>query len=392
MIPVMKPWLGEEEARAAADAVCSGWVAQGPRVAEFESRFAARVGAEHGVAVSSCTTALHLCLHLLGIRPGDEVVVPSFSFVATSNCVRYVGATPVFADVELEDGNISVRTVEPVLTERTRAVIVVDQGGLPADVEPLRQLCDSRGIALVEDAACAAGSRYRSAPVGAGAQLAAWSFHPRKLLTTGEGGMLTTSDAEVAARARRLREHGMNVSAADRHGSRQPVIESYLEVGFNYRMTDIQAAVGLVQLDKLDEMVRTRRRLARRYQAMLSDVPGLRTVRDPAWGESNFQSFWVELDRAYPLSRNELLSDLASAGVSARAGIMAAHRQPAYADHPRRVELPVTERLTDNTLILPLFHTMSEEDQDTVVGLIRRAAGLGPRLSTLLSPRAESRA
>ena len=174
--------------RAAADAVRSGWVAQGPRVAEFESRFAARVGAEHGVAVSSCTTALHLCLHLLGIRPGDEVVVPSFSFVATSNCVRYVGATPVFADVELQDGNISVRTVEPVLTERTRAVIVVDQGGLPADVEPLRQLCDSRGIALVEDAACAAGSRYRSAPVGAGAQLAAWSFHPRKLLTTGEGG------------------------------------------------------------------------------------------------------------------------------------------------------------------------------------------------------------
>ena len=392
MIPVMKPWLGEEEARAAADAVCSGWVAQGPRVAEFESRFAARVGAEHGVAVSSCTTALHLCLHLLGIRHGDEVVVPSFSFVATSNCVRYVGATPVFADVELQDGNISVRTVEPVLTERTRAVIVVDQGGLPADVEPLRRLCDSRGIALVEDAACAAGSRYRSAPVGAGAQLAAWSFHPRKLLTTGEGGMLTTSDAEMAARARRLREHGMNVSAADRHGSRQPVIESYLEVGFNYRMTDIQAAVGLVQLEKLDEMVRTRRRLARRYQAMLSDVPGLRTVRDPVWGESNFQSFWVELDRAYPLSRNELLSELAGAGVSARAGIMAAHRQPAYADHPRRVELPVTERLTDNTLILPLFHTMSEENQDAVVGLIRRAAGLGPRLSTRLSPRAESRA
>jgi dTDP-4-amino-4,6-dideoxygalactose transaminase len=298
----------------------------------------------------------------------------------------------VFADVELEDGNLSVRTVEPVLTEHTRAVIVVDQGGMPADVEPLRQLCDSRGIALVEDAACAAGSRYRGAPVGAGAQLAAWSFHPRKLLTTGEGGMLTTSDADLAARARRLREHGMNVSAAERHRSRQPVIESYLEVGFNYRMTDIQAAVGLVQLDKLDEMVRTRRRLARRYQAMLSDVPGLRTVRDPAWGESNFQSFWVELDRRYPLSRNELLSELADVGVSARAGIMAAHRQPAYADHPPRIELPTTERLTDNTLILPLFHAMSEDDQDAVVGPIRRAGGLGSRLSTRPSPRAESRA
>ena len=375
MIPVMKPWLGDEEAKAAADAVSSGWVAQGPRVAEFETRFAASVGAQHGVAVSSCTTALHLSLHLLGIGPGDEVVVPSFSFIATSNCAVYVGATPVFADVELEDGNLSARTAEPVLTERTRAVIVVDQGGMPANMEPLRQLCDSRGIALVEDAACAAGSRYRGAPVGAGAVLAAWSFHPRKLLTTGEGGMLTTSDAELAPRARRLREHGMSISAAARHQSQQPVIESYLEVGFNYRMTDIQAAVGLVQLGKLNEMVRRRRDLAARYQAMLADVPGLRTVRDPAWGESNFQSFWVEVDADYPLSRNALLSALADEGVSARAGIMAAHRQPAYTGHPHG-DLSVTERLNDDTLILPLFHTMAEEEQQTVVGVIRRAAGL----------------
>jgi dTDP-4-amino-4,6-dideoxygalactose transaminase len=246
---------------------------------------------------------------------------------------------------------------------------------MPAAVEPLRQLCDSRGIALVEDAACAAGSRYRGAPVGAGAALAAWSFHPRKLLTTGEGGMLTTSDAELAARARRLREHGMSISAAARHQSRQPVIESYLEVGFNYRMTDLQAAVGLVQLGKLDEMVRRRRELAAGYQAMLEDVPGLRTVRDPAWGESNFQSFWVEVDGRYPLSRNELLAALAEEGVSARAGIMAAHRQPAYAGHPHG-DLRVTDRLTENTLILPLFHSMTDEEQETVVAVIRRAAGL----------------
>ncbi|WP_323100917.1 DegT/DnrJ/EryC1/StrS family aminotransferase [Intrasporangium sp. YIM S08009] len=371
----MRPWLGEQEARAAADAVSSGWVAQGPRVAEFETRFAAHVGAAHGVAVSSCTTALHLALHLLGVGAGDEVVVPSFSFVATANCAQYVGARPVFADVEQDDGNLSVRTVEPVLTDRTRAVIVVHQGGVPADVEPLRRLCDSRGIALVEDAACAAGSRYHGAPVGAGSHLAAWSFHPRKLLTTGEGGMLTTTDASVAERARRLREHGMNMSAAARHASSQPVIESYLEVGFNYRMTDIQAAVGLVQLGKLDAMVDRRRELAARYTAMLADVPGVRPVRDPAWGETNFQSFWVELDDDYPLTRNELLAALAAAGVSARAGIMAAHRQPAYAGHPH-VALPATERLTDSTLILPLFHTMQEREQEVVVGAVRRAAGL----------------
>jgi dTDP-4-amino-4,6-dideoxygalactose transaminase len=287
---------------------------------------------------------------MLGVGPGDEVVVPSFSFIATANCAVYVGATPVFADVEAEHGNLSVRTVEAALTERTRAVVVVDQGGFPVDVAPIRELCERRGIALVEDAACAAGSRYRGAPVGAGGTMVAWSFHPRKLLTTGEGGMLTTSDPDVADRARRLREHGMNISAAARHQSRQPIIESYLEVGFNYRMTDIQAAVGLVQL-------------------------GIRTVRDPDWGESNFQSFWVELRDEYPLSRNELLGVLAENGVSARAGIMAAHRQPAYADLAH-TELPTTERLTDHTLILPLFHAMTEQEQQTVVDVVRRSAGL----------------
>jgi dTDP-4-amino-4,6-dideoxygalactose transaminase len=375
MIPVMRPWLEDAEAKAAADVVTSGWVAQGPRVAEFERDFSAHVDAGFGVAVSSCTTALHLCLHLLGIGAGDEVVVPSLSFIATSNCVRYVGATPVFADVELQDANVSVRTVEPVLTDRTRAVMVVHQGGTPADVEPLRKLCDSRGIALVEDAACAAGSRYHGAPVGAGSGLAAWSFHPRKLLTTGEGGMLTTSDGELAARARRLREHGMSVSALARHQGGQPVIESYLELGFNYRMTDIQAAVGLVQLGKLDDMVLRRRELAAGYQAMLVDVPGLRTVRDPEWGESNFQSFWVEVDGRYPLSRNSLLTALAEEGVSARAGIMVAHRQPAYAGHATG-DLSISDQLTDNTLILPLFHTMTVREQETVVGVIRRAARL----------------
>ena len=375
MIPVMRPWLDDAEARAAADVVASGWLAQGPRVAEFESAFAARVGVAEGVAVSSCTTALHLALHLLGVGPGDEVVVPSFSFIATANCVRYVGAEPVFADVEALDGNLSVRTVETVLTDRTKAVVVVDQGGMPADVQPLRELCDARGIALVEDAACAAGSTYRGQPVGVSSDLAAWSFHPRKLLTTVEGGMLTTTDAQLAVRARRQREHGMSVSAAARHASRQPVLEQYLEVGFNFRMTDIQAAVGLVQLGKLDAMVARRRELAEGYRAKLADVPGLRTVCDPEWGTSNFQSFWVELEPGFPLSRNDLLAQLADRGVSARAGIMAAHRQPAYSDHPRG-DLTVTERLTDSTLILPMFHTMTEAEQHHVVDCVRGAAGL----------------
>jgi dTDP-4-amino-4,6-dideoxygalactose transaminase len=373
MIPVMRPWLGEREAAAAAQAVLSGWVAQGPKVEAFEQEFARRVGAGHGVALSSCTTALHLSLHLLGVGRGDEVVVPSFSFIATANAARYVGAVPVFADVDPLTGNVSVGTVQEVLTERTRAVIVVHQGGVPADLDPLRALCTGRGVALVEDAACAVGAWYRRAPVGTGATLAAWSFHPRKLLTTGEGGMLTTDDADLAARARRLREHGMSVSAADRHASGRPVIESYLETGFNFRMTDVQAAIGLVQLDKLDEMIARRRELAAGYHELLADVPGARAVRDPAWGTGNYQSFWVELEASYPLSRNELLGVLSDAGISARAGIMAVHRQPAYAGHPHG-PLPVTERLTDRSLILPLYHFLSRSEQRTVVEVLRAKA------------------
>ena len=368
-IPVMRPWLGPEEAAAAAAAVASGWVAQGPRVVEFEEAFATAVGARHAVAVSSCTTALHLALVVTSVGPGDEVVVPSLSFIATANAVRYVGAQPVFADVDPNTQNLTPTTVAPHLTDRTRAVILVDQAGVPADLDGMRALCDPRGITVIEDAACAAGSVYRDGPVGAGAQIAAFSFHPRKLLTTGEGGMLVTPHADMAAQLRRLREHGMDVSAALRHASRQPVIEKYLETGFNYRMTDVQAAIGIVQLGKLDTMVARRRQLAERYQRQLSAIPGLRMIVDPDYGATNYQSFWIVLPDDTPIPRDEVLGMLAHAGISARRGIMAAHLEPAYNSHPHGA-LPVTELLTARSLILPLFHDLTEEQQDAVVAAV----------------------
>lgn len=373
MIPVMRPWLGAEEAAAAAEAVSSGWVAQGPRVAAFEQAFAAHIGASHAVALSSCTTGLHLALVAAGIGAGDEVIVPSLSFIATANCARYVGGVPVFADVDGTTQNLTPATVEPCLTPRTRAVILVDQAGVPADLDAMRALCEPRGIAVIEDAACAVGSVYRGRPAGARAHLAAFSFHPRKLLTTGEGGMLVTSDADVAARLRRLREHGMDVSAADRHLSRKPVIERYLELGFNFRMTDIQAAIGLVQLGKLDQMIARRRALASRYQDSLAAIPGITTATDPAYGTTNYQSFWVLLPDDFPVSRDELMRRMAEAGASARRGIMAAHLEPAYADVAHR-PLPVTERLTARSLILPLFHDMTEAEQDLVISVIAAAS------------------
>ncbi|MDI2126743.1 DegT/DnrJ/EryC1/StrS family aminotransferase [Yinghuangia seranimata] len=378
-IPVMKPWFGPEEAEAAAEAVASGWVAQGPRVAAFERAFAERLGVADAVAVSSCTTALHLALIAAGVGPGDEVVVPSLSFIATANAVRYVGARPVFADVDLASGNLTVETVDAVRTAATRAVILVDQGGVPADLDAMRGLCDPLGIVVVEDAACAAGSTLRGRPAGAGASFATYSFHPRKLLTTGEGGMVTVDRADVGARLRRLREHGMSVSAADRdaadRGGAAPVLETYDELGFNYRMTDVQAAIGLVQLGRLDAMVAKRRGFAERYRKALSGLPGARLVEDPAFGESNFQACWLLLDEDFPVARDELLGRMSAAGISGRRGIMAAHLEPAYAD-VAHVPLPNTERLTRDSLILPLFHQMTEEQHDRVVGALYAAAGL----------------
>lgn len=375
-ISVMKPWLGTAESEAVAEVIASGWVAQGPRTQAFEQAFAEHQQARHAVATSSCTTALHLALVVAGVGEGDDVVVPSFSFIATANAPTYIGARPVFADVDPVTGNITADTVEAVLTPATRAIIAVDQGGMPLDLEPLRRLCDERGIALVEDAACGAGSTYRGAPVGTRADVTAWSFHPRKLLTTGEGGMLTTNNGAWGTRARRLREHAMDVSAAERHGSLLAPQESYSEIGYNFRMTDLQAAIGLVQLAKLDAMVARRRELASRYRSALEGVPGLRCAMDPEHGTSNFQSFWVEVLPEFPMGREQLLEKLATDEISARRGIMAAHRQPAYAGHTGLMApLPVTDRLTDNTLILPLYHELDPGDQDRVVESIRTAGG-----------------
>jgi dTDP-4-amino-4,6-dideoxygalactose transaminase len=372
-INVMKPWLGYEEIASVAEAIESGWVAQGPRVAAFEEKFAAQVDAEHAIAVSSCTTALHLALIVAGVGPGDDVVVPSLSFIATTNAPVYVGADPVFADVDAATGNLTRDTIEAVLTPRTKAVILVHQGGVPADAPAIRALCEPRGIVVVEDAACAVGSRYLGRHVAGDAAIAAWSFHPRKIITTGEGGMITTGNADWAARARRLREHAMSVSAVERHLTVLPPAEEYIELGFNYRMTDIQAAMGIVQLDRVDAIVQRRREIADTYRRAFSDVEGLRIVSEPPGAESNFQSFWIEVLPPFPLDREGLLAHLASRDISARRGIMAAHRQPAYKGHPAG-PLPATERLTDNTLILPVYHQMSVDEQSRIVAAVRGAA------------------
>ncbi|MEY2959222.1 MAG: UDP-4-amino-4-deoxy-L-arabinose--oxoglutarate aminotransferase [Actinomycetota bacterium] len=374
-IPLIRPVFGPEEEAAVSEVLRSGWVAQGPRVAGFEEAFAERVGAVDAVAVSSCTTALQLALVLAGIGPGDDVVVPSFSFIATANAVVHVGARPVFADVDPATGNLTQDTVTEALTSRTRAVIVVHQAGVPADVDELGRLCRRLGVTLVQDAACAIGSTIGDRPIGGHGDFTAFSFHPRKVLTTGEGGMLVVPDAATGARARRLREHGMDVSAFERHRSGTDTVERYLEPGFNFRMTDVQAAIGLVQLSKLDEIVERRRRIGDGYRQRLAAVPGVRCVPEPRGSVSNHQSFWIEVDPQRGADRDGLMRALADDDISTRRGIMAAHLEPAmsaWSDRP----LPVTERLTATSLILPLHHGMSSGDIDRVCTRIASTIGV----------------
>jgi dTDP-4-amino-4,6-dideoxygalactose transaminase len=385
-IPVARPWLDEREAEAAKRPIMSGWVTQGPEVAAFEREFASYVGAKHACAVSSCTTALHLALIAAGVQPGDEVITVSHSFIATANSIRYCGAKPVFVDIEPDTYNMNPDLIEQVINPRTRAILCVHQMGMPCDMAAITKIAQKYGLKVIEDAACAIGSEIlwnRSwekigRPHG---DVACFSFHPRKVITTGDGGMITTNNKKWDALFRLLRVHGMSMESSARHGARQVAFESYLELGFNYRMTDIQAAIGREQLQRLPEIISRRRALAERYHLLLKDMPGLVLPAEPAWARSNWQSFCVRLPNG--CDQQQVMQVTLDAGVATRRGIMCSHREPAYLKEPWSCgigpgsscsclpgscsRLKESEKAQDQSILLPLYYQMTEEEQDRVV-------------------------
>jgi dTDP-4-amino-4,6-dideoxygalactose transaminase len=364
-IPFARPYLTGTEGAAVAEVIASGWLSQGPRVRAFEEAFAARVGAPDAVATTSCTTALALALYASGVGPGDEVIVPSLSFIATANAVWQCGAQPVFADIDPCTYNLDPGAAERAVTPRTKVIMPVHQVGLPADMDAFLGIAERRGLTIIEDAACAIGATYKQRRIGSIGPLACFSLHPRKVITTGEGGMIAVHDRALAARLRQLRAHAMDVSDLARHAARDVVIESYPERGFNLRMTDMQAALGLCQLEVLDTVLAKREALAQRYTAALSQVPGLEPPYDPPYARRTWQSYCVRVTSHSAVSRTELMRRLLADGIPTRRGVMAIHHEAAYSGDA--VDLPHTDAAARDVLMLPLFPDLTFEQQDYVI-------------------------
>lgn len=367
-IPLTAITIGDAEARAVAEVLRSGWLVQGARVAAFEERVAAYCGARHAVATTNCTTALQLALEQLGLQRGDEVIVPSFTFVASVNAILHAGATPRIVDVEADTWNIDPKSVEAAINRNTKAIMPVDQFGLAADLHAIHELASRHHLRVVEDAAPSLGAAIGGARVGGISEMTCFSFHPRKTITSAEGGMVLTDDDNLAARMRVLRSHGASVSDLARHTTTDDVIiETYDEPGFNFRMSDVHAAIGLAQMDRLDGLIDRRRELAAAYDRAFACVDAVDVVRPRPGFLHTYQSYCIVLTDDSPLNRQDAMRRLKAAGITTRRGCGAVHLEPFFVQRFGLARLPVSERLAARSIAIPLYPSMTGDEQRYVI-------------------------
>lgn len=386
-VPIALPSTGVEEWEATRECFESGWLTQGPKVAAFEKAFAERHNVKHALAVSSCTTGLHLALAALGIGPGDEVIVPAFTWVATANAALYCGATPVLVDIEKETNNIDPKKIAAKINQRTKAVIVVHLFGLCADMDAIRAVVPPH-VAIIEDAACAAGASYKGRPAGGLGKMGVFSFHPRKSITTGEGGMVTTDDDALASLIGQMRNHGAAVSEEQRHrGPRPYLLPDFDVLGYNYRMTDLQGSVGCVQLTKLDRFIQERQKWANYYRSALASLKWLKqpvqTSGQATGGQHAWQAYVCYVDpELTPLPRNDMMEFLQERGIGTRPGTHAVHTLTYYKEsfgyEPE--DFPNAHACEVNTLAIPLHNKMTEEDYKYVVESLLAVAECGAKV------------
>lgn len=374
MIPVAKPEMTEQDAQAAAAVVRSGWILQGPKVEAFEKLLGGYIGAPHAIATSSCTTAMHLGFIAAGIQPGDEIIVPSFSFIASANCIVHAGATPVFADIDQLTYNMDPRDVERKITKKTRAILAVHQIGLAADLVALSRIAKKHKLLLFEDAACGLGATINGKHIGSFGLWSAFSFHPRKAITTAEGGLLVTKSAAIAKKVSMLRAHGASVSVKARHVSKRVLFESYPYIGYNFRMSDIHAAVGVSQFSRIHSLLATRLNIAHVYNSALKDHPRIQIPFVPDGYYHTYQSYMIRL-RDGSRIRNLVMQRLLDKGIATRAGVMASHKEPPYKKMYPKLRLPVTEKAANETIILPLYPQMTQNEQSYVIDQLKKAIG-----------------
>lgn len=360
-IPITKPYFTKEEEDAIVSTIKSRWIIQGPRVEKFEKKIASYLGVKHAIAVSSGTTALHLALIALGIKEGDEVIVPSFSFIASANCILYVGATPIFADIDPKTYNVDPKDIEKKITKKTKAIIVVHQIGLPAEMDQIMDIAANKKLHVIEDAACSLGATYKGKQTGSIGDIACFSFHPRKSITTAEGGILTTNSNDIAELLKSLRNHGV---------VRENGNDVYRYLGYNYRMSDINAALGLAQFKKLNAILGRKKELAEKYSEAFSDNRNITIPFAPFNVKHTYQSYMIRVKGGRE-NRDRVLKELEKKGIACRASIMAIHREPLYVKMFGMISLPETESANDEGIIIPLYMQMTDKDQQFIINTLK---------------------